>query len=195
MDADKPVVRTIPIADVATQAENANKGTERGRKLLKQSLKKHGAGRSVLLDKNFQALAGSKTIEEYRKQGKEIIVVDSDGTKLIAVRRTDLDAGDQSAQELAIADNRVNEVDLAWDTEILKTTEAELEEMFEPIELDRLLENGKNSRQPNTIDLQPPPKKMWILLGIPFNRFDLVQEHLAALEAEADISVQSARNE
>ena len=126
---------------------------------------------------------------------KRVVVVDSDGETLVAVRRTDLEASDPKAQELAIADNRTAEVDLAWDPEVLKTTEADLAEMFEPIELDRLLNEGKNVKVADRIDLQPPPKMMWILLGVPFNRFDVVQEHLAALENEAEISVQSARND
>lgn len=195
-DADNPTVRTIPVEDLVQDDHNANRGTVRGRKALKNSLKKFGAARSILVDKNFTTLAGNKTLEEYVKQGgKRVIVVDSPGDTLIAVRRTDLQADDKKAQELAIADNRVAEVDLSWDPEVLKQTDADLEEMFEPLELDRLLNEGKNSRQPNTIDLQPPPKMVWILLGIPFTRFDLVQEHLSALESESEISVQSARDE
>lgn len=196
-DAEKsPTVRTIPIADLAPDADNANRGTPRGRKMLKNSIKKLGAGRSILVDKNFTTLAGNKTLEEAKRLGyKRVTVIDSDGDTLVAVRRTDLDIQDPKAQELAIADNRISEVDLAWDTEVLKATEAELTEMFEPLELDRMLNDGKNSRQPNTIDLQPPPKMVWVLLGIPFDRFDVVQENLRALEAESEISVQSARNE
>lgn len=191
-----PTVRTIPIADLAPDADNANRGTPRGRKMIKNSLKRLGAGRSILVDKNFTTLAGNKTLEEYKKQGgKRVIVVDADGDTLIAVRRTDLDASDKKAQELAIADNRTGQVDLSWNPEVLSQTEVELSEMFEPLELDKLLNEGKNIRRADTIDLQPPPKMLWVLLGIPFNRFDVVQEHFAALEAEAEISVQSARNE
>jgi hypothetical protein len=192
---DKVSVRTIPIADLAPDANNANRGTPRGRKALKNSLKKLGTGRSVLLDKNNTVLAGNKTLEQYKSLGYEkVIIVPSDGKTLVAVQRTDLEAQDKKAQELAIADNRVAEVDLAWDPEVLRETDADLTELFEPLELDRMLNDGKNSRQPNTIDLQPPPKMMWILLGIPFARFDVVQGHLAALEAESEISVQSARD-
>jgi hypothetical protein len=193
---DKTTVKTVPIGDLVQDSNNANRGTPRGRKTLKGSLKKFGAGRSILLDKDNTVLAGNKTLEEAKKQGfKKVLVIDTDGDTLVAVRRTDLDAKDKKAQELAIADNRVGELDLAWDPEVLKQTEADLSELFEPLELDRLLNDGKNTRRADTIDLQPPPKMLWVLLGIPFNRFDVVQDHFAALEAEAEISVQSARNE
>jgi len=191
-----PEIKTVPITDLLPDENNANRGTERGRKMLKRSLKKLGAGRSILVDRKGVALAGNKTLEEAKAQGyKNVVVVPTDGSTLVAVQRTDLDASDAKAQELAIADNRISEVDLSWDTEVLSGTEADLAEIFDPLETDRRLNQGKNSRVPNTIDLQKPPKMVWILLGIPFNRFDVVQGNLAALESEADISVQSARDE
>lgn len=195
-DAEKPTtVKTIPISELSLDSNNANRGNPRGRKMLKGSLKKLGAGRSIVVDRNLVTLGGNKTLEEARKQGfKKVVVVDSDGDTLVAVRRTDLDAKDKKAKELAIADNRVNEVDLTWDPDVLKQTDADLAELFDPIEFDRLVNDGKNSITPNTIDLQPPPKMMWILLGIPMDKFDLAQGPLAQLEAEAEISVQSARN-
>ena len=194
-DAEKTTVNTIDISDLTSHADNANRGTARGQKLMKESIRKNALGRSILLDKNNVIIAGNKTASEAESQGyKKVVVVDTDGETLIAVRRTDLDVKDKKAQELAIADNRVGEVDLSWDTEVLKLTQVDLTQFFDPLELDRLLEGGKNSRQPNTIDLQQPPKMMWVLLGIPINRFDLVQENLAALERQAEISVQSARN-
>jgi len=111
---NNPVVRTIPIGDLAPDDNNANRGTARGRKMLKGSLKKLGAGRSILVDKNFTTIAGNKTLDEAKKQGfKRVVVVDSAGDTLVAVRRTDLDVQDKKGQELAIADNRVSEVDLS----------------------------------------------------------------------------------
>jgi hypothetical protein len=189
--------KDVLISDVKTDSANANRGNVQGRKLLKNSLKKLGAGRSILLDKNNTVLAGNKTLEEARKQGfKKVRVIDTEGDELIAVRRTDLEAKDKKAQELAIADNRIAQVDLAWDPEVLRQSEVELDELFsDKVELDRLLNEGKNVRRPDRIDTQPPPKMVWVLLGIPFDRFDLVQGNLAALEAESEISVQSARNE
>ena len=44
-------------------------------------------------------------------------IVKSDGTRLIAVQRTDLDINDKAARELAIADNRASELGLEWDTD------------------------------------------------------------------------------
>ncbi len=194
-ETEKPQVEVVPLDFLTGDKENANRGTPRGRKMLKNSLKKLGAGRSILLDKNSTVIAGNKSFDEAKRQGyKKVIVVNTTGDELVAVRRTDLDLNDKKAKELALSDNRVAEVDLAWDSEILKNTEVDLGEMFEPIELDNLINEGKGHKRIDKIDLQEPPKMIWILLGVPFDRFDQIQEPLAALEAESEISVQQARS-
>lgn len=102
---------------------NANKGTDRGRAALKQSLERLGAGRSVLVDKHGVAIAGNKTLEAAGELGlTKTVEVETDGSTLVVVKRTDLDLEtDIKARELAFADNRVGELDLEWDPEVLKT--------------------------------------------------------------------------
>ena len=76
--------------------------------MLENSLRKYGAGRSILTDKNGRIIAGNKTFEMAGQIGfEDVDVIKSDGTKLIAVQRTDLDLlkdllKDKSAKELAI---------------------------------------------------------------------------------------------
>jgi hypothetical protein len=86
-----------------------------------KSLARFGAGRSILLDKNGVVIAGNKTVEQARAAGMtKLHVVQSDGTGLVAVQRTDLDLSvDGTARALGIADNRTAEVDLTWDPTIL----------------------------------------------------------------------------
>jgi len=96
--------------------KNANRGTERGRELVRKSLQKYGAGRSILVDKNGKVIAGNKTLEQAIAEGIEIEMVKSDGKRLIVHQRTDLDLDkDPAARELAIADNRTSELGLDWD--------------------------------------------------------------------------------
>ena len=108
----------MKIKDIKQDDKNANKGTARGYGMLEHSLQQHGFGRSILLDKNNKIIAGNKTAEIAGSIGLENVrVIESDGKDIIAVRRTDLDLDkDASAKALAIADNRVSEVSLAWDT-------------------------------------------------------------------------------
>jgi|SRR6185437_1722100 len=194
--SDTPKVTVIPIGDIKPDQKNTNKGNKRGRTMLEKSIRELGAGRSIVVDQNQVALGGNKTLDAAKSQGyKKVIVVETQGDELVAVKRTDLNANDKRAKRLAIADNRTNEVDLTWDVESLKDSELDLTEFWNPDELAELLADPTSDKRMDTIDTMPPPKKIWILIGIPFNRFDQVQEHVAALESEAEISVQSARNE
>lgn len=100
----------------ALDPHNANLGTERGDAALEHSLRRYGAGRSILLDRHGTTVAGNKTRQKAEELGIPIREVESDGSELVAVRRMDLDlATDPVARELAYADNRVAELDLSWD--------------------------------------------------------------------------------
>ncbi len=108
---------------ITPDKRNANRGTERGRYMLETSLRELGAGRSILLDKNNNVIAGNKTLEVSQEIGlDDILVIETDGTKLVAVKRMDLDITDPTgkARKLAYADNRVSEVDLSFDFDMIK---------------------------------------------------------------------------
>ena len=109
------------LADLTPDPLNANRGTARGREALARSLQQFGAGRSVVTDRFGVVIAGNKTAEQAKAQGIPLRVVKTDGTHLIAVQRDDLDlATDPRARALALADNRVGELDLEWDLATLK---------------------------------------------------------------------------
>ena len=143
----KPKIRVVPIAQLILDEKNANKGTKRGRELLGESLEKYGAGRSVVLDRRDRVIAGNKTIEAARAAGmKSVAVIESDGSSLIAVQRGDLDLKKhRKARELAIADNRVSEIDLEWNPEVLASLDVDLAQFWNENELKTLLKGFRSA--------------------------------------------------
>ena len=112
--------RVPRLTDLILDDRNANRGTSRGQQLLGESLKTNGAGRSVLTDRDGRVIAGNKTVAQAKALGLPIQIVPSDGRTLIVVQRDDLDLhADPRARALAIADNRIAELDLDWDPEVL----------------------------------------------------------------------------
>ena len=106
--------------DLIQDDRNLNKGTERGQQLIEKSLREFGAGRSILLDKNNRIIAGNKTHKNAELAGlDDVIIVETDGTKLVAVKRTDVDLDTKKGREMALADNATVKVDLEWDAEEL----------------------------------------------------------------------------
>ncbi len=66
-------------------------------------------------------IAGNHAAEIAGQVGLEdVIFVPTDGKKVIAVVREDLDLDSKEARALAIADNRTNELNLDFDTDMLK---------------------------------------------------------------------------
>ncbi len=131
------------LSELIPDHANANKGTERGRYALEASLRQYGAGRSILLDKNGRIIAGNKTAEVAADVGlDDVLIVQTDGTKIVAVQRTDLDIDSPEGRGLAYADNRVGELSLSWDAEqVLADLNAgmDLSGLFFDFEIDRLL--------------------------------------------------------
>ena len=115
-------IKKAKLKDLIQDDRNLNKGTERGQQLIEKSLRELGAGRSLLLDKNNRIIAGNKTHKNAEALGMEdVIIVETDGTKLVAVKRTDIDLDSQKGREMAMADNVTTQVDLAWDTEQMES--------------------------------------------------------------------------
>ena len=141
---------TIKIKDLIPDTHNANKGTERGRAMLEASLEQNGAGRSILIDKHGNVIAGNKTLEAAQKVGlEELEVIKTDGKTIVAVQREDLDLlKDPEARKLAYDDNRAGEINLDWDVdqlaEDLKLPEIGLDTLWIGEELGELFAaNGK----------------------------------------------------
>lgn len=88
---------------------------------MDESLRKFGFGRSILLDKNNRIIAGNKTAEKAGELGFEnVVIVETDGRTIVAVKRNDVDLDSQVGRELALADNATSKANLAWDDEQIK---------------------------------------------------------------------------
>lgn len=101
--------------------KNFNKHTEYGMSLISKSLQELGAGRSILIDKDNNIIAGNGIVEAAGQVGLENVkIVETDGTEIIAVKRTDMELDSEKGREMALADNATASVDLEWDENNLK---------------------------------------------------------------------------
>lgn len=143
-----PKVETRKITEFTPDPSNANLGTERGMRMLDDSVAESGMGRSIVVDKNGFIIAGNKTTETAVDHGiEEAIVVHTAGHQVIVHQRDDLDllASDPNnpARKMATRDNRSGEVNLNWSPEqLLADVNAgfNFNGIFDPQELDELLD-------------------------------------------------------
>ena len=103
------------ISDLKFDDKNFNEHTEKGMGLLEKSLQKFGAGRSILIDKNNNIIAGNGVVEAAGNIGLEDMqIVETVGDKIVAVKRTDIDLNTKKGREMAMADNAISQVNLEW---------------------------------------------------------------------------------
>ena len=119
--------------------KNARKRTERSASLIKESIDRYGAARSIVIDEDNRILAGNGTIEGAKAAGiKNVRIIETDGQEVIAVRRTGLSEDEKIG--LALADNRTSDLS-EWDQEMLRrlSEEHDISPWFEQDDLDELL--------------------------------------------------------
>lgn len=142
--ADKVYRRKL--TDFQPDPQNANKHSQRGMSALETSLRTYGAGRSILVDKNGKVIGGNGVQETAIDIGlTDALVVPSDGKQVVVVQRVDIDLDSKAGREMALADNRVAEMNLTWDADALKALadagEVDLAQFWHEDELAALLAN------------------------------------------------------
>jgi len=146
------------IQDLKSDHKNARKRTDRSSSLIKESLEKFGAARSIVIDEENRILAGNGTIEGAKAAGiKNLRVIETDGKEIIAVKRTGLTEEDKVG--LALADNRTSDLS-DWDIEMLKqlSEEHDLEPWFNEDDLAELIgdtEEAQGLTDPDSVPETP----------------------------------------
>jgi len=127
------------INDLKSDHKNARRRTDRSSDLIKESLQRYGAARSIVIDEDNRILAGNGTIDGAKAAGiRRVRIIESEGDEVIAVRRSGL--SEEQKVGLALADNRTSDLS-EWDLEMLHrlSEEHELDPWFNQDDLDELL--------------------------------------------------------
>ena len=98
---------------------NYRKHSDENKRVIKKSLEELGAGRSVLIDRDNTLIAGNGVFEQAQALGIPVRVIETDGTELVAVKRTDIAEGDEKRKRLALADNVASDLS-EFDDDLLR---------------------------------------------------------------------------
>lgn len=113
--------KLIDIKELKFDEHNFNRHNDEGMSLLEKSIKENGLGRSILLDKDNNIVGGNGVTEKAIELGKtKVRIIETDGSELIAVKRTDLTLDSEQGRKMALADNSVGHVNLEWNEKELK---------------------------------------------------------------------------
>lgn len=100
-------------------ARNYRKHNDRNKELINKSLKECGAGRSIVIDNEDNIICGNGIYEQSQKLGLKTKVIETDGSELVVVKRTDLQTDDAKRKQLAVMDNSTSDSS-EFDFELLK---------------------------------------------------------------------------
>lgn len=111
----------LPLSAFRPQRQNANRHTARGHAALEQSIAQDGWIGAMTVAADGETFDGSDRLEVGVTQDHPApIVVDSDGTRPVIVRRVDIPtAEDARAKRLGLAANRVAALNLDWAPDVL----------------------------------------------------------------------------
>lgn len=176
-------IKEAKISDLIPDDKNNNKGTEFGNHLIEKSIQKFGAGRSILIDKNNRIIAGNKTIENATSVGIEkLIIVETTGDTVVAVKRTDINLDSTIGREMALADNATAKANIKWDEEQIKAITEEFD--IVPDDWGLNIENGESINLDSFFEenMEPKNEKFKITLEYTNEEYELVMEALSKHE-------------
>lgn len=99
---------------------NYRKHSDQNKKIIKKSLQELGAGRSVVIDADDTLVAGNGVYEQAQALKMPVRVIETDGSELVVVKRTDIHTEDEKRKKLALADNAASDLS-EWDVPMIQT--------------------------------------------------------------------------
>lgn len=113
--------KKIKISDLKPDDKNANKHSHYGMSLLERGIKRNGLGRSILISADDEIIAGNGVTEVAGTLGiKNVRVVETDGTEIIAVKRIDIKSGTKKFHDMALSDNGISKQNIVIDIEVVE---------------------------------------------------------------------------
>ena len=106
--------------EIKFDKRNYRKHDKKNKSLIKKSLEKFGAGRSIVVDAEGEIIGGNGVYEQAQKLGLKTKIVETDGSELVVVKRTDLKTDDDKRKALAVMDNSTSDTS-EFDLELLTT--------------------------------------------------------------------------
>lgn len=108
----------MELKDLKQDKRNYRKHDDKNISLIRKSVDEAGLGRSIVIDSENEIIAGNGLVSSI-SQNTPIKVVETDGTELVVVKRTDLKTNDEKRKKLAIMDNSTSDAS-SFDIELLK---------------------------------------------------------------------------
>lgn len=180
----------MDIDSLRQDTHNFNRGTDEGQQLMEKSFSELGAGRSILVDKNGNIIAGNKSQKAAKAAGiKKVRIIETTGDELVAVKRTDIDIDSAEGRRMALLDNLTTQVNLAWDPSEINAVSSEIEGFdpsdygFDPSQLEvaGIGDASEELEEPTDLDMtdeERADRERGFFIKVSFKSAESLQEFL-----------------
>jgi hypothetical protein len=172
--------KKIKLSSLIQDDKNNNKHTAYGMDLLEKSVNKVGIIESITVSNDDKIISGNARHEVIGKNfDKEAIVIETDGTQPIIIKRTDIESNTKQFYEASILANTTAKKNIDFDIEVIESLGVEYDidvvdlgvDIYnnDTINLDNFFEEDNNNNKEN---------KNKIVLEYSDEDFELVNEAL-----------------
>lgn len=155
----------MELKDLKVDEHNYRKHNDKNKKLIKKSINEVGYGRSIVIDAENEVICGNGILSQTNKN-TPIKVIETDGSELVVVKRTDLNTNDAKRKQLAIMDNSTSDTS-QFDLTLLNT-DFDLEQLqeFGVIDVPKVEENPIIEEDDEVININPEKERIIITYDI-----------------------------
>jgi len=146
--------RRIKLNDLKPDSRNHNKHTPQGMALLEKSVEQVGIIESITVSNDDQIISGNARHEVIgRKFDAEPIVVETDGTRPVILKRTDIQSNTPEFYKASILANTTAKKNIDIDLEVVEELAEEYELDAEELGVDLLedIEHSENLKELNSM--------------------------------------------
>ena len=172
--------KKIKLSSITPDDKNNNKHTAYGMDLLEKSVNKVGIIESITVSNDDKIISGNARHEVIGKHfEKEALVIETDGTQPIVIKRTDIESNTKEFYEASILANTTAKKNIDFDIEVIESLGVEYDidvvdlgvDIYnnDTINLDNFFEEDNNNNKEN---------KNKIVLEYTDEDFELVNEAL-----------------
>jgi len=193
----------MDLKDLKQDKRNYRVHNEKNLSLIKKSIDEVGFGRSIVVDSQNEIIAGNGLVSQVEK-GTKIKVIETDGSELVVVKRTDLKTDDEKRKRLAIMDNSTSDnssFDFAllqsdFNIDELADLGIDVPNMDTPIVDEEELMNNDNLQEMNTskaLALSKMPIDTYLVIKFDENmsKKDFIERYAKQMNPDSDIDVKT----
>ena len=177
------------LADFRPQQRNANRHTPRGLGMLDAAISEDGYVAPMTATADGEIIDGSARLERVAERLRDVdpLVIEHDGTRPIIAIRTDIPhANTPQAKRIALRANRIAQVDLDWDVDLLASLNAEVPDLTKGLWSDEELAALFDAQPAHDVDALediPGPTTPYVLAG---DEWQLGSHRLCVADSRGD---------